>query len=162
MLIHTSESAVGKLDALRARLESFDPLTRDRFLAHALLPAQWYLHAQRFRRWHTAEVLQLFKDIDVLLLPATPCVAPLIGTRTINIDGEQLPIGPTLGWFTQPLAGTDCPALTVPIARDGKLPMGVQLFAAPEREDLLLRVALRLEELGVASAPVASNAGRAA
>jgi AtzE family amidohydrolase len=155
MLVHTSESAVGKLDALRARLDSFDPLTRDRFLAHALLPAQWYLHAQRFRRWHTAEVLQLFKDIDVLLLPATPCVAPPIGTRTINIDGEQLPTGPTLGWFTQPLAGTDCPTLAVPIMRDGKLPMGVQLFAAPDREDLLLRVAAQLEKSGTAFSPIA-------
>jgi AtzE family amidohydrolase len=155
MLVHTSESVVGKLDALRSRLDSFDPLTRERFLAHALLPAQWYLHAQRFRRWHTAEVMQLFKHIDVLLLPATPCVAPPIGTRTINVDGEQRPTGPTLGWFTQPLAGTDCPTLAVPIMRDGKLPMGVQLFAAPNREDLLLRVAAQLEKGGTAFSPIA-------
>jgi AtzE family amidohydrolase len=158
MLVHTSESAVGKLGALRSRLDSFDPLTRDRFLAHALLPAQWYLHAQRFRRWHTAQVMQLFEHIDVLLLPSTPCVAPPIGMRTINIDGEDLPTGPTLGWFTQPLAGTDCPTLAVPIKRDGKLPMGVQLFAAPNREDLLLRVAAQLEKSGTAFSPIASPA----
>ena len=155
MLVHTSESAVGKLDLLRTRLDGFDPLTRERFLAHALLPAQWYLHAQRFRRWHTAQVLQFLQRIDVLLLPATPCVAPLLGSRTIRINGKELPTGPTLGWFTQPLAGTDCPALTVPIVREGKLPIGVQLFAAPHREDLLLRVARQLERLGVAGAPVA-------
>lgn len=165
MLVHTSESAVGKLDALRTRLEGFNPLTRERFLAHALLPAQWYLHAQRFRRWHTLEVLQLLQRFDVLLLPATPCVAPPLGSRTIRIEGKDLPIGPTLGWFTQPLAGTDCPALTVPIVRQGKLPIGVQLFAAPHREDLLLRVARQLEQVGVAGAPVAvpsPHAGRGA
>ena len=157
MLVHTSESAVGKLDALRTNLEAFDPLTRERFLAHALLPAQWYLHAQRFRRWHTAEVLRLLERVDVLLLPATPCVAPPLGSRTIRIGGRDLPTGPTLGWFAQPLAGTDCPALTVPVLRPGKLPIGMQLFAAPHREDLLLRVARRLEELGVAGAPVADS-----
>jgi Asp-tRNA(Asn)/Glu-tRNA(Gln) amidotransferase A subunit family amidase len=154
MLVHTSESAVGKLDALRKNLDGFDPLTRERFLAHALLPAQC-ICTQRFRRWHTAEVLRLLRQVDVLLLPATPCVAPPLGSRTIRIGGRDLPTGPTLGWFAQPLAGTDCPALTVPILRAGQLPIGVQLFAAPHREDLLLRVARRLEELGVAGAPVA-------
>ncbi len=101
--------------------------------------------------------MQLFEHLDVLLLPAVPCVAPPIGTRTINIDGEELPTGPTLGWFTQPLAGTDCPALAVPIMRNGKLPMGIQLFAAPNREDLLLRVAAQLEEHGTAFSPIASH-----
>ena len=78
------------------------------------------------------------------------------GTPTIRIDGVDLPTGPTLGWFTQPLAGTDCPALTVPIARDGRLPIGVQLFAPPRREDWLFRVAMRLEAAGLAIARVAS------
>ena len=155
MLMFASESVVDKLDLLRTRLEEFDPLTRDRFLAHAMLPAQWYLLAQRFRRWHTAQVLRMFDQVDVLLLPATPCVAPPIGTRTILIGGKELPTGPTLGWFTQPLAGTGFPALTVPIRREGQLPIGVQLFAAPGREDLLLRVAVALENMGVAAAPVA-------
>ena len=87
----------------------------------------------------------MFEGVDVIIAPATPCVAPLLGSRTIRIDGRDLPTGPTLGWFTQPLAGTDCPALTVPILRDGRLPIGVQLFAAPCREDLLLRTASELE-----------------
>jgi Asp-tRNA(Asn)/Glu-tRNA(Gln) amidotransferase A subunit family amidase len=67
----------------------------------------------------------------------------------------DLPTGPMLGWFTQPLAGTDCPALTVPIARPGRLPIGVQLFGPPHREAWLVDVAQRLEALGVAAAPVA-------
>ena len=155
-LVNASESAVGKLDALRGRLDTFDPATRERFLAHALLPVQWYLHAQRFRRWHIHEVVRLFGEIDALVVPATPCVAPPIGTSTLRIGDVELPTGPALGWFTQPLAGTDCPALTVPIARAGRLPIGVQLFGPPHREDLLLRVAARLEALGVAAAPVAA------
>ena len=154
MLVHTSESSQGRLHALRTRLDDFDPLTRERFLAHALLPAQWYLYAQRFRRWHAEEVAKLMRDVDVLVLPATPCVAPPLGSRTIRVDGKDLPTGPTLGWFLQPLAGTDCPALTVPIVRENRLPIGIQLFAGAGREDMLFRVAVSLEEAGVAAAPL--------
>lgn len=155
-LINASESAADKLEALRTRLAGFDPSTRDRFVAHALLPVQWYLRAQRFRCWHNGEVRRLFEGVDVLVMPATPCVAPPIGTASVRIDGMDLPTGPMLGWFTQPLAGTDCPAMTVPILRPGKLPIGVQLFGPPHREDLLVRVAAKLERLGVAAAPVAA------
>ncbi len=159
MLVNTSETPVGKLDALRTRLSDFDPATRDRLLAHALMPVQWYLHAQRFRRWHIAQVLRMFERVDVLLLPATPCTAPLLGAATITVDGVAQPTGPTLGWFTQPLAGTDCPALTVPIiASAGRLPMGVQLFAPPGGEGWLVEIAARLEAAGVAAAPVVQPA----
>ena len=154
-LVNATESAEGKLNAMRTRLSDFDPATRDRFLAHALLPAQWYLQAQRFRRWHITQVLRMFDEIDIVVVPATPCTAPPIGTPTLNIAGSEIPTGPALGWFTQPLAGTDCPALTVPIARAGRLPIGVQLFGPPNSEFLLLRVASRLEALGVVRATVA-------
>jgi 1-carboxybiuret hydrolase len=36
------------------------------------------------------------------------------------------------------------------------LPIGVQVIAAPWREDLVLRVAHELQRLGVAAAPVAT------
>jgi amidase/aspartyl-tRNA(Asn)/glutamyl-tRNA(Gln) amidotransferase subunit A len=36
------------------------------------------------------------------------------------------------------------------------LPVGVQIIAAPWREDLVLRVAQQLEAAGVVNAPVAS------
>lgn len=159
ILVNATESASGRLDALRTRLDAFDPSTRERFLAHGLLPAQWYLAAQRLRRWHIGQVVQLFEQVDVLVVPATPCVAPKIGARTLRIGNAELPVGPALGWFTQPIAGTDCPALTVPIARPGRLAIGVQLVARHRREDLLFRVAARLEALGVAAAPVAAQPG---
>ncbi len=117
VLVNAAESAGPQLERLRSRPDDFDPLTRDRFLAHALLPAAWYFRAQAFRRWHKAEVLRLLREYPVMLFPATPCVAPRIGTRTLVIDGVEQPIGPSLGLYTQPLAALDCPVLTVPIAR---------------------------------------------
>jgi AtzE family amidohydrolase len=159
ILVNASESATGRLSDLRERPDLFHAGTRDRFLAHALLPAQWYINAQRYRAWHKERVLELFADVDVVILPATPCVAPLVGRATLTVQGQEWPTGPMLGWFTQPLAGTDCPALTVPVARAAKLPIGVQLLAAPHREDILFDVAARLEALGIAAAPVATTQG---
>ena len=149
-LINAAESAGPQLDHLRHRADDFDPSTRDRFLAHALMPAAWYFRAQAFRRGHKAAVLRLLESHPVLLFPATPCVAPPIGTRTLRIDGVDQPTGPALGLFTQPLAALDCPVLTVPIAGAGPLPIGVQLLAAPGNEALLFAVAAYLERDGVA------------
>jgi Asp-tRNA(Asn)/Glu-tRNA(Gln) amidotransferase A subunit family amidase len=160
-LINASESAAPQLDRLRRSPDDFDPLTRDRFLAHALLPAGWYFRAQAFRRWHKSEVLRLLQRFPVLLFPATPCVAPPIGTRTLRIDGVDAPTGPSLGLFTQPLAALDCPVLTVPIPRPGRLPAGVQLLAAPGEEARLADVARTLERDGVAHAPIAQAFQRA-
>lgn len=154
VLINACESAEPQLERLRTRPDDFDPLTRDRFLAHALVPAAWYFRAQAFRRWHKGEVLGLLRECPVLLFPATPCVAPLIGTRTLAIDGVEQPVGPTLGLYTQPLAALDCPVLSVPIAREG-MPIGVQLLAAPGNERLLSAVAAHLERCGVARAKIA-------
>ena len=59
-----------------ARPQDFDPLTRDRFLAGALVPAASIVQAQRFRAWYRARVRELFREVDVLLAPTTPCPAP--------------------------------------------------------------------------------------
>lgn len=155
ILINASESTVGRLPVLRERARDFHSGTRHRFIAHALMPAQWYLHAQSYRAAHKRQVLDLFERVDVLILPATPTVAPPLGQETLRIAGQEWPTGPMLGWFTQPLAGLDCPVLTVPVAGTGALPIGVQLLAAPHREQALFDVAARLESLGVVSTSIA-------
>ena len=65
MIITAAEGAQLHLPDLRSRPEEFDPLTRDRFLAGALLPATAYVAAQRFRAWYRARVAELFEGIDV-------------------------------------------------------------------------------------------------
>jgi AtzE family amidohydrolase len=144
---------------LRTRPDDFDPATRDRFLAGTLLPAHWYQQAQRVRAAYRAGVLKLFDEVDVILTPATPYVAPPIGQDMIEVDGETIPVRPNLGIYTQPISAIGLPAMAVPIAdpaavgAPGGLPIGVQLVAAPWREDVLFRVAAELERSGVVAAP---------
>src|SRR5690606_9159970 len=49
MLIMSAEGAASQADDLRDRLDFFDPRTRDRFLAGAMIPARWYVEAMDFR-----------------------------------------------------------------------------------------------------------------
>jgi len=151
-VITNVESSRLHLDRLRTRIDDFDPDTRDRFLAGALLPGGWYVRAQEVRRWWARRFAAVFADVDVLIAPATPCSAPLIGQRTLELDGAEVLLRPNLGLFTQPVSCAGLPVVCAPVGREGELPIGVQLIAAPWREDLCLRAAQALEAAGVALA----------
>lgn len=148
-LITASEGSQQHFSRLRTQAQDFDPATRDRFLAGSLLPAQWYLQAQRFRSWYQQQVKQIFETVDLILAPTTPCRAPLIGQPTILFKGENVPTRPNLGVLTQPLSFIGLPVLTVPLYQD--LPIGIQLIAAPYQEAILLRAAACLEQEQVLS-----------
>jgi amidase/aspartyl-tRNA(Asn)/glutamyl-tRNA(Gln) amidotransferase subunit A len=129
------------LSNLRSRLEDFDPATRDRFLAGALIPASWYVQAQRFRRWYRDRLAEIFQDLDIILAPTTPCVAPPIGQEKITIAREEILVRPHLGRFTQPISFIGLPVLSFPVQLPGKLPLGVQIIAAAHNEAAIFRVA---------------------
>jgi amidase/aspartyl-tRNA(Asn)/glutamyl-tRNA(Gln) amidotransferase subunit A len=160
-LITCGEGGALHLDDLRTRAADFDPHTRDRFLANALVPAAWVMRAQRVRHWFARRVARAFETVDVLIAPATPCTAPTLGTEWLEIAGQRLPARASLGLLTQPISCIGLPVATVPVwgmnPAAPHMPIGVQLIAAPWREDLCLRVAAALEEQGVCSAPVAAG-----
>ncbi len=146
--------------ALARQPDDFDPAVRDRLLAGLLQPAHAWLEVQRFASWFRAAMAQLWERLDVLIAPAVPCVAPHIDQATIEIDGQQVSARANLGLFTQPLGVAGCPVLVVPLWRPGRLPQGVQLVAAPVREDRLFAVGSRLETQGLigVSAPAGGHA----
>lgn len=145
-LITNSESAAFHLGRLCQHADAFDPDTRDRFLAGALLPAAWIVRAQRVRRWWLEQALAAFQEADVLLAPATPCAAPHRGDKTLTLGGRVVPLRPALGLLAQPFSCIGLPVVTVPVFLPGSDPLGVQVIAAPWREELCLRVAAELEQ----------------
>jgi aspartyl-tRNA(Asn)/glutamyl-tRNA(Gln) amidotransferase subunit A len=155
-LITAAEGAALHLDRLRTRVHDFDPAVRDRLIAGAMIPAPLVERAQRFRRWYRSAVLDLFREVDVILAPAAPCRAPRSGQATFVLDGVTLPVRANVGVFTQPISFIGLPVVAVPVRLDDGLPLGVQVVAAPWREDLALRVAYQLERDGIVRAPVAN------
>ena len=131
---------------MRHAADDFDPDVRDRLIAGALMPAPFVVQAQKFRRWFREQMLQLFEELDAILAPATPCVAPKIGQQTFMLDGEEVPLRPNIGIYTQPISFIGLPVVAVPLGTASGLPIAVQIIAPPWREDLALRVARSLEQ----------------
>ncbi|MCK1746070.1 AtzE family amidohydrolase [Bradyrhizobium sp. 139] len=151
-VITTTEGASLHLDRLRKRPNDFDPAVRDRLIAGAMVPAPLVDRAQKFRRWYRAQLAEIFKSVDVLIAPATPCTAPKLGQVNFNLGGVELPVRANIGIHTQPISFIGLPVVAVPVPLE-PLPIGVQIIAAPWREDIALRVAHALEKMGVVAAP---------
>jgi 1-carboxybiuret hydrolase len=152
-VITASEGAALHLQRLRTRAAEFDPEVRDRLIAGTLLPASVVAQAQKFRRWYREAVRHVFRDVDAILAPATPCVAPLIGQKTFVLDGKEVPLRPNIGIYTQPVSFIGLPVAAVPVMTGRGLPTAVQIIAAPWREDVALRIAQALDTAGIARAP---------
>jgi aspartyl-tRNA(Asn)/glutamyl-tRNA(Gln) amidotransferase subunit A len=115
------------------------------------------VQAQRIRRRVYQEALQLFAQYDLLLAPATPVPATAVGTEWIDVNGTTLPCRASLGLLTQPISCIGLPVCVAPVwpgeAADGvtaALPIGVQLIAAPWREDICLAAAQALAAAHIA------------
>jgi 1-carboxybiuret hydrolase len=157
-LITAAEGAALHLERLRTRARDFDPAVRDRLIAGAMIPAALTTKAQKFRRWYREQVLGLFAGVDAILAPATPCTAPLIGQQTFVLDGVEQPVRANLGIYTQPISFIGLPVVTVPVSLK-PMPIGVQIIAAPWREEIALRIAHALERSGAVAASKPSPKG---
>jgi aspartyl-tRNA(Asn)/glutamyl-tRNA(Gln) amidotransferase subunit A len=73
-----------------------------------MIPSAWYLQAQRFRAHARQAFKALFAQADVLIAPATPCSATLIGEQTMEINGQPLPVRASMGMLTQPISFLAC------------------------------------------------------
>ncbi|MEU9556380.1 amidase [Streptomyces fumanus] len=87
---------------------------------------------------------------DLLVTPTTACLPPRIGSWWAGPQDDPLRAfrnSYPVGVFTSVFNVTGQPAISVPVHHDDAtgLPVGVQLVAAPWREDLLLRAARLLE-----------------
>jgi 1-carboxybiuret hydrolase len=151
-VITATEGAALHLERLRRQARDFDPAVRERLIAGAMVPAPFVQKAQLFRRWYREQVLKLFARYDAILAPATPCVAPRIGQQTFVIDGVEMLLRPNIGIYTQPISFIGLPVVAAPVPLK-PLPIGVQIIAAPWREDVALRIADALEDMGVVAAP---------
>jgi aspartyl-tRNA(Asn)/glutamyl-tRNA(Gln) amidotransferase subunit A len=161
-VISASEGGALHLERLRTRAHDFEPIVRDRLSAGAMIPGALVAKAQKFRRWYRTRVLELFAGVDAIIAPATPCVAPMIGQQTFTLDGVELSVRANLGIHTQPISFIGLPVVAVPVPLT-PLPIGVQIIAAPWREDVALRIAHALEQVGAVGAgqPVVKETKRA-
>ena len=128
---------------LRDHPEGYSPAIQAEAEVGQLVPGFAYIHAQRLRRHLRPQVERMLDGIDVLLMPSTSDVAPDPSTTGRN-------------HFQAPWSLFGFPSISLPsgLSRE-RLPLAVQLVAAPFREETLLTAAAWVEaELGPMPSPI--------
>jgi len=135
---------------IRTRPRAYGTDVRTRLQLGALVAGADYVLAQRMRGRLRAAMGRVFQEVDVLLLPATPITAPLVGERTVRWRSGEEPVDGALVRLTAPFNLTGLPALSVPFGRAAGLPVGVQVVGQWMDEARVLAVGRLIEELAEA------------
>jgi aspartyl-tRNA(Asn)/glutamyl-tRNA(Gln) amidotransferase subunit A len=112
----------------------------DQLRAAAQLSGIDYLDAQRCRGELARRLLGAFDDHDVLVMPTVPVVAP-----RVDEFADYLMV---LSRNAIPWSFVGFPAISVPCGTVDGLPVGLQVVAPPDREDLLVAVGRAAEHPG--------------
>jgi len=102
---------------------------------------EYYGRAQKVRALIKKDFQEIFKDIDVILLPTSPTPAFKIGEKTK--DPLQMYLADI---FTVSANLTGVPAVSLPAGKsESGLPIGIQFIASWFREDLLFNLGKQYE-----------------
>jgi len=129
---------------LETQASDYTPSVRARLEAGRYVAAEDYARATQAQAVMRQAVDRALGRCDVLILPTSPTIAPVIGTTTIQFADGAEPIRNALLRLCQPFNLTRHPAITLPVPPlDGGLPVGLQLVASDTER--LLEIALAVE-----------------
>jgi aspartyl-tRNA(Asn)/glutamyl-tRNA(Gln) amidotransferase subunit A len=132
---------------IRTRPQDYQPDVALRLKWGLLLPASAYLKAQRLRALMCREVAQLWRQVDILVTPATMMAAPRPGETHVRIGNRQMSTREALLRPMRPFNLTGLPAMSVPCGFTSTgLPIGLQIAGKPFDETTVLRVAHAYEQ----------------
>ena len=142
-IVMNVECAAYHQDSFSTRADEYGPKLRANIEMGMLVPGVEYLQAQRLRREFRRDMVELAKQFDVLLTPATPAIAP----RDLSTTGDAA--------FQSPWTSSGLPTITVPTGlSEVGLPMAIQLATSPFEEGKLLAAARWCESAcGVSLSP---------
>lgn len=139
-----------------ARRAQLDPRLQRLVEAGAAIDMPTLAESRTRLRELAARVTDLFRDIDILLSPATPSVAPLAGELAPRDHPRFAEIQATGNWFAAnpyayPFNLTQQPALSLPLGRDAEgLPFGLQVVGRKYHDDEVLALAREIEAAQIA------------
>jgi aspartyl-tRNA(Asn)/glutamyl-tRNA(Gln) amidotransferase subunit A len=143
--IMASEAASLHASWLRERPEDYGPDVLQRIQGGLLVRATEYLYSQQMRTLVQQDFARAFQQVDVVLGPTVPLVAPRIG-RTFEPGGPfKMAPRAIANRMTVPCNLTGMPAISVPCGFSEGLPVGLQIMGPAFAEPLVLRVAAAYE-----------------
>jgi len=117
----------------------YAPATRSQIEAGFTVSAVHYVRAQRYRERMRALVEAQFADVDVILSPSVPYVAPHEDPEIAEDGGE----GEMLASGFANMTGH--PSISLPCGLSENLPVGIQLTGGLGQDSRLLSIALGIE-----------------
>jgi len=109
-----------------------------------LLAAADYINAQRLRRLYQGEWAKVWEHVDFVFTPTAPITAPKIGQTTVEIDGVAEDVRLATTRFVRAANVIGLPSLSVPLASESSLPIGLQIIGPPFSEASVLALATLL------------------
>ncbi|HIN35989.1 MAG TPA: amidase [Dehalococcoidia bacterium] len=142
------EGAAVHYERLKTQIGDYDHNTRVRLLTAILTPAQSYYKAQKFREMLRQELLELLKEVDVVVLPTSPAAAPKIpdgpGIKSQE-DAHSRMAG--IRSFTGPFNLASVPAISVPCGfTSDNMPISLQIVGRPFEDATVMKVAHAYEQ----------------
>jgi aspartyl-tRNA(Asn)/glutamyl-tRNA(Gln) amidotransferase subunit A len=132
---------------LKAKPERYGAAVRARLEAGYQLTAIDLVRAERRRAALIEAGTRLFREIDCLAGATVPAVAAPIGEDRFVLRGRETSVLAEYPRLTSPANVTGMPALSVPCGfAKGGLPIGLQLIAAPRREDILFALGTHFQD----------------
>jgi aspartyl-tRNA(Asn)/glutamyl-tRNA(Gln) amidotransferase subunit A len=126
---------------MRSRPQDYQPDVRERLRMGAFVSGAHYVRAQQLRALVRSEIDDALARRDVLLAPATPIAAPLLGARETTIGDGASDVRAALIRLTRPFNYSGHPAGSAPCGfTTGGLPIGLQIVGRPFDEATVLRV----------------------
>lgn len=110
------------------------------------LLAEQYIRAKRFIESYRRDMDRAFENVDVILTPATPTIAPKIGAIEVSVDGIPEPAGNAITRYTSFFNMTGHPAITLPCGMHSEgLPIAAQLVGRHHEDEQLIDLAVQVE-----------------
>jgi aspartyl-tRNA(Asn)/glutamyl-tRNA(Gln) amidotransferase subunit A len=110
------------------------------------LMAHEYVNAQRIRTLFRRQFDALWQQVDVLVTPTTPIVAPLVTEDVVQIGSESEDARLATTRLVRSINLIGEPALSLPCGKAGNgMPIGLQLISAPFTESYLLQIGKTVE-----------------
>jgi aspartyl-tRNA(Asn)/glutamyl-tRNA(Gln) amidotransferase subunit A len=142
LIIVLVEAAAFHEPWIRTRPRDYHPDIALRLKWGLLLPTSAYLKALRLRALMCQDVARLWREVDVLMTPATAMAAPRPSTTQERLGHREISMREALLRLMRPFNLTGLPAMSIPCGfTSAGLPIGLQIAGKPFDEATVLRVA---------------------
>lgn len=141
----SSEGAAYHEPWLKSRNADYGDDVRARLQLGAVTLATQYLKGQRLRAQLQAEFAAALAEVDAVVAPSVPVIAPRIGQSFVTNPATGYPGRAMMNRCTCPSNLTGLPAASVPCGFSEGMPVGLQVIGRAWDEPTVLRIAAAYE-----------------